>query len=137
MALQFGQSDMQVALGAPASVTLEVHQAKDLMAAPFHLKWDPKLLRLNQVTPGALIGDGNPQVNPPTIDIRNDSGEATITLSRMEGAGGVSGSGPLISLSFTAVGKGAGTITVSDATFKNSKREGISLTGRSLPVTIQ
>lgn len=137
MALAFGQPPLEVALGAPTSVTLEVHEAKDLVAAPFHLKWDPKLLRLNQVTPGALIGDGSPQVNPPTIDIRNDTGEATITLSRVTGAAGVSGSGPLITLSFTAVGKGAGTILVNDTTFKNSKQEGIKMAGPSLPVTIQ
>jgi hypothetical protein len=92
---------------------------------------------LNQVTPGALIGDGSPQVNPPTIDIRNDTGEASITLSRVAGAVGVNGTGPLISLSFTAVGKGTGTITVSDTSFKNSKQEAISMTGPSLPVTIQ
>jgi hypothetical protein len=114
-----------------------MHDAKDLFEAPFHIKWDPKLLRLNQVTPGALIGDGNPQVKPPTIDIRNDSGEATITLSRIEGSGGVSGSGPLVSLSFTAVGKGAGTIEVSDTTFKNSKQEAIKMTGPSMAVTVQ
>jgi hypothetical protein len=137
MALQFGQAPLQVALGAPASVTLEVRQAKDLFAAPFHLKWDPKLLRLEKVTPGALIGDGNPQVKPPTIDIRNDTGEASITLSRIEGSGGVSGTGPLITLSFTAVGKGTGTITVDDTKFKNSKQEDLSMTGPSLPVTIQ
>ena len=136
-ALIFGQAPLQLSLGAPASVTLEVNQAKDLVAAPLHLKWDPKLLRLNQVTPGALIGDGSPQVNPPTIDIRNDTGEASITLSRVAGAVGVNGTGPLISLSFTAVGKGTGTITVSDTSFKNSKQEAISMTGPSLPVTIQ
>jgi general secretion pathway protein D len=137
MTLQFGQGPMQLALGAPASVTLEVRAAKDLFAAPFHLKWDPKLLRLNQVTPGALIGDGSPEVKPPTIDIRNDSGEASITLSRKDGAAGVSGTGPLITLSFTAVGKGTGTITVDDTKFKNSKQEGVSMTGPSLQVTIQ
>jgi hypothetical protein len=101
------------------------------------LKWDPKLLRLNKVTPGALIGDGSPQVNSPTIDIRNDSGEATISLSRVEGSGGVSGSGPLVTLSFTALGKGTGTITVDDTTFRNSKQEAMKMTGPSLPVTIQ
>jgi hypothetical protein len=76
-------------------------------------------------------------VNPPTIDIRNDSGEASISLSRVAGSGGVSGTGPLITLSFTALGKGAGTITVDDTTFRNSKQEGIKMTGPSLPVTIQ
>jgi general secretion pathway protein D len=137
VALVFGQQQLQAAMGSPTSVTLDVHQAKDLASAPFHLKWDPKLLRLNKVTPGALIGDGSPQVNSPTIDIRNDSGEATISLSRVEGSGGVSGSGPLVTLSFTALGKGTGTITVDDTTFRNSKQEAMKMTGPSLPVTIQ
>lgn len=135
--IMFVPPSLQVPLSSPATVTLNVQNVNDLSVAPFRLKWDPKLLRLNEVTPGALIGDGSSQVNPPSIDIRNDTGEASITLSRVAGAAGVSGTGPLVSLSFTAVGKGSATITVSEPGLKNSKQEAINVTGPSMKVTVQ
>jgi len=109
----------------------------DLFTAPFHVKWDPKLLRLNQVTPGSLIGDSGPQTNPASVDIRNDSGEAFITISRVTGAPGVNGSGDLAKLTFMAVGKGTGSIAVTDANLRNSKQEPISASGPTMPVTVQ
>ena len=108
-ALAFNTSALQVALARPAMVTLQAQNVVDLYSAPIQVKWDPKLLRLNQVTAGTLIGDGGAEVNPPSIDIRNDTGEASITLSRIAGVPGVNGTGPLATLSFIAVGKGTGT----------------------------
>ena len=86
-----------------------------------------KILRLNQATPAALLTkDGN--VNPPTLDIRNDSGEATIEMTRVTGSPGVSGSGPLMQFTFVAVGKGSTNVTVTDVNLRNSKQEAISAT---------
>ena len=39
-----------------------------------------------------------------TENIRNDTGEATITLARLPGSPGVTGTGGLITLTFQAVG---------------------------------
>ncbi|MGI8742178.1 MAG: cohesin domain-containing protein [Bryobacteraceae bacterium] len=135
--LTFAPSSVQVPLSGPVAVTLQAQNMTDLVTAPFHVKWDPKLLRLNQVTPGTLIGDGGPQANPPSVDIRNDSGEAFITISRVTGAPGVNGSGDLAKLTFMAVGKGTGSIAVTDANLRNSKQEPISASGPTMPVTVQ
>jgi general secretion pathway protein D len=135
--LSFAPPSMQVQLSAPVVVTLQALNMVDLFTAPFRVKWDPKLLRLNQVTPGALIGDGGPQVNPPSIDIRNDTGEASITISRITGAPGVSGTGELVKLMFMAVGKGSGTISVTDPGLRNSKQEPIAAAGPVMQVTVQ
>ncbi len=89
LTLSFSPSPLVALLSKSADVTLNLQNVKDLFSAPFRIKWDPKLLRLNQITPGLLIGDGSPQVKPPTIDIRNDTGEASVTLSRIDGAPGV------------------------------------------------
>ena len=118
-------------------VTLQAQNMVDLFAAPFRIKWDPKLLRLNQVTPGALIGDGGPQVNPPSIDIRNDTGEASVTISRVTGAPGVNGTGELVKLMFMAVGKGSGTISIMDPGLRNSKQEPMAAAGPVMQVTVQ
>ena len=134
--LSFSPSPMQVALSAPVVVTLQGDSLTDLAAAPLKIKWDPKILRLNQATPGSLLGqDAN--VNPPTLDIRNDAGEASIEMSRLASAGGVSGSGPVLQLTFMAIGKGSTTIAVTEANLKNSKQEAIAVAPPSVTVTVQ
>jgi general secretion pathway protein D len=126
-----------VALSSSVVVTLEGRNIQDLFVAPLRLKWDPKLLRLDKVAPGTLIGDGGPQTNPPSIDIRNDAGEASIVLSRVAGSSGVSGSGQLATLTFVGVGKGSGTISVLDAAFKDSKQQPIAVTAPNIAITVQ
>jgi hypothetical protein len=116
--------------------TLNTQNMTDLFAAgPIHLKWDPKLLRLNQVSPGDFLKqDGQ---NPPVFDIRNDTGEATISVARTPGSGGINGSGVLAQLTFTAIGKGVGSVTVTDAVLKNSQQQPISATLPGLNYTVQ
>lgn len=127
---------MQAKLSGPVVVTLDAANVTDLAVVPIKLRWDPKILRLNQATPAALLTkDGN--VNPPTLDIRNDSGEATIEMTRVPGVAGVSGSGPLIQLTFAAVGKGSTSIAVTEVNLRNSKKEAISATAPSAVVNVQ
>jgi hypothetical protein len=134
--LSFSPAQVQVALSAPVVVTLQADNVTDLAAAPVKIKWDPKILRLNQAAPGSLLGQGG-SVNAPTLDIRNDAGEATIDMSRQAGSGGVSGSGPLIQLTFMAIGKGTGSITITEVNLKDSKQQPISVAAPSVTVTVQ
>src|SRR5579872_1872704 len=128
-------STVQVALSAPVVETLNVQNITDLVSAgPVHLQWDPRLLRLNDVSQGDLMkSDGQ---NPPIIDIRNDSGDATIIVSRVTGAAGVSGTGSLAKLTFMAIGKGTGSIMISDASLKDSKGQAIPVSTATVPVTV-
>ena len=86
--LSFVPPTVQAQVSAPVVVGLQVDNASDLAAVPIKLRWDPRILRLNQVTPAGLLAQ--PGGNPPSLDIRNDAGEATIEMSR---ATGVNGSG--------------------------------------------
>jgi len=76
-------------------------------------------------------------VSPPTLDIRNDTGEATIEMNRAAGSPGVSGSGPLMQFSFIAVGKGSTTITLSDLNLKNTQKQPLTVPAPSATVTVQ
>jgi general secretion pathway protein D len=129
-------TSLQAHLSGPVVVTLEAANMTDLAVVPVKLRWDPKILRLNQATPAALLTkDGN--VNPPTLDIRNDSGEATIEMSRVAGAAGVNGSGALMQLTFSAVGKGSTSIAVTEVNLRNSKKEAVKATAPSAVVNVQ
>src|SRR5262249_9216476 len=118
-------------------LSIQADNMTDLFAAPIRLKWDPKVLRLNQVVPGPFIGQDAQKMNPPTLDIRNDSGEASIEISRVAGAGGLAGSGVLAQLTFMAIGKGTTSITVSEAALKDSKQQPIATPLPSVSVTVQ
>ncbi|MGA2600370.1 MAG: secretin N-terminal domain-containing protein [Bryobacteraceae bacterium] len=135
-AITFAPSSASVPLSGPLSVNLNAQNVADLFSAgPVRLKWDPKLLRLNQIAPGDFMKqDGQ---NPPVIDIRNDTGEATISVSRTPGSAGANGSGVLATLSFIAIGKGSGSVNVVEAPLKDSKQKLIAAAVPVLTFTVQ
>lgn len=134
--LSFVPPASQAQLSAPVVVVLQIDNASDLAEVPIKVKWDPKILRLNQVTAAGLLAQSGP-ANPLSQDIRNDSGDASIDIHRAAGAAGVNGSGALMQFTFTAVGKGATSISVTEASLKNSKQQAITVASPSLPVTVQ
>jgi hypothetical protein len=100
------------------------------------LRWDPKVLRLEMISPGALLAQDG-KITAPSLDIRNDTGDASMEVNRVAGAGGVNGNGPLLQFTFTAVGKGTTNVTITEAALKNSKQEPITLQAPVVPVTVQ
>ena len=77
----------------------------DVASAPLRIQFDPKILRLNDVTRGDLLAmDGQQPVF--TKNIMNDAGTATIQLSRQPGTAGVNGGGVLVTLNFQTIGRG-------------------------------
>jgi hypothetical protein len=123
-------------LSAPVVLVLQADGMTDLTGVPVKLKWDPKILKLNSAVAGTLLTrDGT--VNQPTLDIRNDAGEASIEMTRAAGTAGVNGSGPLMQFTFMAVAKGTTAITASDAILKNSKGQSTPVAAPSMNVVVQ
>lgn len=122
--------------GAAFSVQLEAENVQALFSAPFRVKFDPQLLRLNEIRAGSLLsGDGKQIVF--TRNILNDVGEAVVNLNRVPGSGGISGSGPLAVLVFQAVGRGTATVGFPELTLRNYQLEIIPVEAPQCSVTIQ
>ena len=85
--------------------------------------------------PGELLARSGGAVSS-IKDIRNDSGEATLNMSRAGGAG-VSGSGPVVILNFVAVAPGTGSLTVTEMGLKNSQSQAIPVTLGSVSVAVK
>jgi general secretion pathway protein D len=125
-AVQQPPAPPQVQPGGTFTLPLEVENARDLFAVPFHLKFDPQLLRLNEVKAGGLLsGDGQTIIF--TRNILNDTGDATVNLNRSPDTGGVSGSGTLAVFTFQAVKPGTAAVTFSE--FRPVNSEGQPLDG--------
>jgi general secretion pathway protein D len=134
--LSFVPPAAQAQLSAPVVLVLQADGVTDLSGIPVKLKWDPKILKLNSAVAGTLLTrDG--AVNQPTLDIRNDAGEASIEMTRAAGTAGVNGSGPLMQFTFLAVAKGSTAITASDAILKNSKGQSTPVVAPSMNVVVQ
>ena len=134
--LAFNPPSVQARLSSPVTIALQGLNMTDLASVPVKLRWDPKVLRLETISPGALLmQDG--KIVAPSLDIRNDTGDASIEVNRVAGAAGVNGTGPLLQLTFTAVGKGPTTVSVTEAPLKNSGRQPIAVQAPSVAVVVQ
>ena len=132
----FTPYSVETTQGGSFAVTLSVENASDAATAPVQLRFDPKLLRLNDAVSGNfLAGDGKQPVF--TKNIQNDSGTATIQISRAPGAPGVSGSGSLVTLTFQAIGRGSTAVEVPNLALRNSRGEAAAASSVLLPVNIK
>ena len=117
-------------------MSVQIDNAADLFSAsPIRVKYDASLLRLNDMTPGELFTRDGVKITS-VKDIRNEVGEATLTVARPPGTAGVSGSGAVLMLNFTAVGKGAGKITLPEFSLKNSQLQPFAVTPGEVPVKV-
>jgi general secretion pathway protein D len=134
--VKFTPDTVEARVGNPVVPTLTIENAVDVFSVALRVRWDPKVLRLNSIAPGQFLSADGQKVNSP-VDIRNDAGEATINLTRLPGAAGAGGNGPLATFAFTAMSPGATNISVTEITPKNSKQEPIEMTAPAIPVVVK
>ena len=88
---------------SPFTLNVQLENATDAASiTPLRVSWDPALLRLNDIAPGDLMARDGGRVTS-VKDIRNDAGQASLTLNRAAGAAGVNGSGSVATLTFVAL----------------------------------
>lgn len=132
----FAPGQIATQLSAAVTVSLLVQNAADLGSAPMQIKFDPKILRLNDIVRGNLFsGDGQQPVF--SKNIMNDTGEATVNLARPPGTAGASGSGTLITLVFQAVGRGDTTVTIPNLTLRNSRSQPLATMSPKLVINVK
>ncbi len=135
--ISFTPPAIQASLSGTITVTIQVENAADLFSvSPLKIKFDPSQLRLNDIVPGDLLSRDGARVTS-SRDIRNDAGEATLTITRLPGSPGVAGTGAIAVLNFVAVGKGSSAIAVVDAGLKNTQQQPVAVTLGELPVKVQ
>jgi general secretion pathway protein D len=133
-AVSFVPGQVDASPGNPFTVNFVIQNATDLFAAPLQIKFDPKVLRLNDVVQGNLLASDGQKVTF-TKNIQNDTGVASVVLSRLPGSGGVTGSGMLVTLSFTAVSRGVTAVSLPGFAATNS--QGQTITNASPMLTVK
>jgi len=134
--INFVPARMETTMGGSFKVNLVVANAADLFSAPLQIKFDPKALKLDDVERGNLMtSDGRQAIF--TKNIQNDTGEADITLNRLPGDGGITGSGMLVTLSFTALARGATSVSAPAFSPSNSQGQPIANSSPLLTVNVR
>jgi general secretion pathway protein D len=136
-ALSFSPPRPEARQGAAIPVSLMVENAADLFTAPFQIKFDPKVVRLNTVAAGNLLTSDGKQLAPVVKNIMNDIGEVSVTLTRVAGDGGVSGSGTLVTFVFQAVAEGTTTVSVANLALQDSKLQQIPAALPQLTIVVR
>jgi len=93
-------------------VSLYAENVRDMISAAGHLQYDPRILRITNITAGDLPQKTGSALQP-SKNILNDTGTADFSVSRAPNDGGASGSGNLFTVEFQAVGRGNTSLTLS------------------------
>jgi general secretion pathway protein D len=134
--LFFQPAQVDIGLSAAITVAVAVDGVADVASAPMQIQFDPRIVRLNNVSIGDFLAQGG---SPPsfTQNILNDTGTATIQLARLPGTPGASGTGVLVNLNFQAVGRGAATVTIPNLTLLNSQSQVVARGTPQLTVNVK
>ena len=134
--VSFSPGVVQAANGAKVAVSIQIENGANLNAvAPLRIKYDADLLRLDDIVPGDIFSRGGAANS--TKDIRNDAGEASITITRAPGAPAMSGPGTLATLTFTAIGSGEAPVIIQELGLKDAQSQAIGVNTVPLGVQIQ
>jgi general secretion pathway protein D len=134
--VKFVPAQASAELNGTVTVSLMVENAADLAATPMQIRFDPKIVHLNDVARGNLLASDGQQVTF-SKNILNDTGEATVNVSRFPTTGGVTGSGSIVTLVFQAVGRGDTVVTVPSLTLRNSQSQAILTANPQLAVHVK
>jgi general secretion pathway protein D len=132
----FVPSQTNAQFNGTVTVSLMVENAADLAATPLQIRFDPKVLRLNDVVRGNLLASDGQQV-AFSKNILNDTGEANVNVSRFPSTGGVSGSGSIVTLVFQAIGRGDTVVTAPQLTLRNSQSQPILTSTPQLTINVK
>ncbi|MBI4890220.1 MAG: hypothetical protein HY821_06310 [Acidobacteria bacterium] len=134
--LLFKPSATEVAKNATVTVDLQIDNVTELFSAPMRLKYDSKVLKLTEVVKGSFLGGDGQQVTFSESKV-DESGMAIVNMNRVPGAGGISGSGTLLTLKFQAVGPGVSPVRFEEVTLRDARLETIAVTPPAVAVTVK
>lgn len=129
-------STTQPVANSLVTVNVNVETVEDLFAAPMKIGYNGKVLKLMDVRRGAFMAQDGQQVTFERT-ITEEPGGAIISLNRVAGSGGVSGSGTLVTLLFQAVAPGTTEIAVNELTLRDAKLQTIAAPPKPVTVTVK
>ena len=115
-------SAVQVAVGDSLSIRVEIAGASDVGSVPFHVVFNPAVLRFEAGREGKFLQGGGKATAFFAAPMSSGS-EAVIGLSRLGAGDGIGGAGELCTLTFTVVGRGDAGLAFTRAHVRDSTNQ--------------
>ena len=122
--------------GATFAINIVLNGGQNVFSVPVQIKYDPKVMQFLSVSnAGGLSQDGA----AVAVVQRNDpeTGTLQISMSRPPGAGGITPSGALLTLTFLAKSAGQGTLSVGKAVLRDPNNTAMDASGSQAMINVR
>jgi general secretion pathway protein D len=132
----FDPPTVQATKGNTFVVNLLISGAQNVHSVPVQVNYDPKLVQLINVSNGGFLSQDGQAV---ALVHREDEmvGQSQITATRPPGAGGVSGQGAVVSMTFQAKASGQTPLTITRGGARDPGLQSITVNGAQAAITVQ
>src|SRR5580658_3393322 len=132
----FDPPTLSQAKGSTFTVNVMLSGGQNVYSVPVQLNYDPDQLQVLNVSNGGFLSQDGQLV---TVAHREDTATGTIqiTATRPPGAGGVSGQGAVVTLTFMAKGQGQSALTITRGGARDPAMQPIAMSGAQAAITIQ
>jgi general secretion pathway protein D len=132
----FDPPTITAAKGNTFVVNLLISGAQNVYSVPVQMNYDPAKLQLVNVSNGGFLSQDGQAV---ALVHREDetTGTLQITATRPPGAGGVSGQGTVVSITFQAKASGQTPLTITRGGARDPSLQAITVNGAQAAVTVQ
>ena len=130
----FDPPAMTQPVGSTFTVNVLLNGAQNVSQVPLQLTYDPKLLEVGNVSHGSLLAQDGQMV---TVTHREDDGMMQVTAARPPGAPGITGQGPVVTITFVAKAPGQSSLTISRGGARDAAMQAVAVAGATATVTIQ
>lgn len=132
----FDPSTLTQAKGTTFTVNVMLSGGQNIYSVPLQLNYDPNTLAVVNVSNGGFLSQDGQAV---ALVHRDDpsTGTLQVTATRPPGAGGVSGQGAVVTLTFMAKAPGQSALTITRGGARDPAMQAIAMTGAQAAVTVQ
>jgi general secretion pathway protein D len=132
----FDPPTLSQAKGSTFTVNVMLSGGQNVYSVPVQLNYDPNQLAVVNVSNGGFLSQDGQAV---ALVHRDDpaTGTLQITATRPPGAGGVSGQGAVVTLTFMAKGQGQSALTITRGGARDPAMQPIAMSGAQAAITIQ
>ena len=132
----FDPPTLTPAKGSTFTVNVMISGGQNVYSVPMQLNYDPNQLEVVNVSNGGFLSQDGQIV---AVVHREDttSGTMQVTATRPPGAGGVSGQGAVVTLTFMAKGPGQSALAITRGGARDPAMQPIAMSGAQAAITIQ
>ena len=131
----FDPGQVTVKKGNTFVVNLLMSGAQNVYSVPVQMNYDPSKLQLVNVSNGGFLSQDGQAV--ALVKREDPPGTLQITAARPPGAGGVSGQGAVLTLTFEAKAEGQTPLTITRGGARDPGLQAITVNGAQASVTVQ